>query len=48
MQYSPNLKQQSSEILFPKVFEALNYLKKIVRQKTNASETRTNTIARLF
>lgn len=48
MQYSPNLKQQTSDILFPKIFEVLNYIKKIIRQKTNASETRTNTIARLF
>lgn len=48
MQYSPNLKQQTSEILFPKVFETLNCMKKIIRQKTNATETRTNTIARIF
>ncbi len=48
MQYSPNLKEQTSNILFPKVFEALNYMKKVIRQKTNASETRTNTISRVF
>lgn len=48
MQYSPNLKQQTSEILFPKVFETLNCIKKIIRQKTNTTETRTNTIARIF
>lgn len=48
MQYSPNLKQQTSEILFPKVFETLQYLKVLIRQKTNVSEKRTNTIARIF
>ena len=30
MQYSPNLKEQTSNILFPKVFEALNYMKKLL------------------
>lgn len=48
MQYSPNLKQQTSEILFPKVFETLEYIKVLIRQKTNVSEERTNTIARIF
>lgn len=48
MQYSPNLKQQTSEILFPKVFETLQYLKVLIRQKTNVSEKRTNTIGRIF
>lgn len=48
MQYSPNLKQQTSEILFPKVFETLEYIKVLIRQKTNVSEKRTNTIARIF
>lgn len=48
MQYSPNLKQQTSEILFPKVFETLEYIKVLIRQKTNVSEKRTNTIGRIF
>lgn len=48
MQYSPNLKQQTSKILFPKVFETLEYIKVLIRQKTNVSEERTNTIGRIF
>lgn len=48
MQYSPDLKQQTSDILFPKVFDALIYIKKLIRQKTNASEMRTDTIARVL
>lgn len=48
MQYSPDLKQQTSDILFPKVFEALNYIKKLIRQKINTSERRTATIARIL
>lgn len=48
MQYSPNLKQQTSEILFPKVFETLEYIKVLIQQKTNVSEERTNTIGRIF
>lgn len=48
MQYSPSLKQQTSDILFPKVFEALQGIKNIIRQKTNISERRTNAIARII
>lgn len=48
MQYSPNLKQQTSNILFPKVFNAFNCIKKIISQKTSISETRVNVIGRIL
>lgn len=48
MQYSPKLKQQVNNILFPKVFDVLVCIKEIIKRKTKASKTRTDTIARIL
>ncbi len=48
MQYSQDLKQQTSKILFPKALEALQSIKEIIQQKINTPKNRTDAIARIF
>ncbi len=48
MQYSQDLKQQTSKILFPKALEALRGIKEIIQQKINTPKNQTNAIVRIF
>lgn len=48
MQYSKNLRKQAEDIVFPKVFEVVEFIKTIIAEKANITSVRAGAIIRIL